>query len=70
MRFLGVWPRKLSLIKIGVMDMYYSMDFGQNWLYTTFPNILLLISADPADLSNMQKIIFMKNPYFWMENVL
>ena len=29
------------------------MDSGQNWLYTTFRNILLLpgISADPADLS-------------------
>ena len=28
-----------------------SMDSGQNRLYTTFPNIFSLISADPADLS-------------------
>ena len=36
--FLGVWPRKLSLGKIGPMDMSYIMDSGQNWLYTTFRN--------------------------------
>ena len=34
------------------MDMSYIMDSDQNRLYTTFPNIfLLLLSADPADLS-------------------
>ena len=49
--FWGVWPRKLSLSKIGVMDMSYIMDSGQNRLYTTFPNIFSLLSADPADLS-------------------
>ena len=49
--FLGVWPRKLSLSKIGLMDMSYIMDFGLNGLYTTFPNFFLLISADSADLS-------------------
>ena len=49
--FLGVWPRKLSLSKIGVMDMSYIMDFADFWLYTTFPNFFLLISADSADLS-------------------
>ena len=37
------------------MDMSYIMDSGQNWLYTTFPNIFLLISADPADLSPEQE---------------
>ena len=37
--FLGVWHRKLSLSKIGVMDVSYIMDSGQNGLYTTFPNI-------------------------------
>ena len=49
--FLGVWPRKLSLSKIGVMDMSYIMDFADFWLYTTFPNFFLLISAVPAELS-------------------
>ena len=33
------------------MDMSYIMDSGQNWSYTSFPNIFSLISADPADLS-------------------
>ena len=42
------------------MDMSYIMDSGQNWLYTTFPNIFLLISADPADLSKNQKNHFSK----------
>ena len=37
------------------MDMSYIMDSGQNWLYTTFPNIFLLISAKSADLSKNQK---------------
>ena len=44
------WTVSLSLNKIGVMDMSYIMDSGQNRLYTTFPNIFSLISADPADL--------------------
>ena len=69
--FLGVWSRKLSLSKIGVMDMSYIMDSGQNGLYTTFPNIFSLISADPADLSHIEKNhFFEKIPYFWIENVL
>ena len=42
---------KIDLSKIGVMDMSYIMDSGQNWLYTTFLNFFLLISANPADLS-------------------
>ena len=54
-RFLGVWHRKLTLSKIGVMDVSYIMDSGQNRLYTTFPNFFSLISADPADLSNIEK---------------
>ena len=40
------------------MDMSYIMDSGQNRLYTTFPNIFSLISADPADLSKNQKKTF------------
>ena len=69
--FLGVWCRKLSLNKIGVMDMSYIMDSGQNGLYTTFPNIFSLISADPADLSHNQKNhFFEKNAIFWIENLL
>ena len=59
--FWGVRPRKLSLNKIGVMDMSYIMDSGQNYVYTTFPNFFSLISADSADLSHNQKnIIFLK----------
>ena len=53
--FLGVWCRKLSLSKIGLMDMSYIMDSGQNGLYTTFPNIFSLLSADSADLSQIPK---------------
>ena len=42
------------------------MDSGQNRLYTTFPNIFSLLSADPADLSYMQKNHFSKkNPWFF-----
>ena len=36
------------------MDTSYIIDSGQNKLYTTFPNIFLL-SADPVDLSHIQK---------------
>ena len=54
------------------MDMSYIMDSGQNRLYTTFPNIFSLLSADPADLSKNQKKnnIFKKNHDFWIKNVL
>ena len=69
--FLGVWPRKLSLSKIGVMDMSYIMDFADFWLYTTFPNFFLLISAVPAELSkNLKNHFFEKITLFWIENVL
>ena len=40
------------------MDMSYIMDSGQNRLYTTFPNIFSLLSADSADLSKNQKKSF------------
>ena len=47
------------------MDVSYIMDLGSNRLYTTFPNIFSLISADPADLSHIQKkIIFQKKSWF------
>ena len=42
------------------MDMSYIMDSGQNRLYTTFPNIFSLLSADSADLSKNQKNHFSK----------
>ena len=42
------------------MDMSYTMDSGQNMLYTTFPNIFSLLSADPADLSQNQRNHFSK----------
>ena len=46
--------------------MSYIMDSGQNRLYTTFPNIFLLLSADPADLSYIQKNHFSKKSMiFW-----
>ena len=51
----GVRPRKLSLSKIGVIDMSYIMDSGLNTQYTTFPNIFSLISAESADLSTNQR---------------
>ena len=41
--------------------------FEQYWrIYTSFPDIfLLLLSADPADLSHIQKKLFSwKNPMF------
>ena len=47
------------------MDMSYIMDSGQNRLYTTFPNILLLISVDPADSFHIQKIIFQNKSWFF-----
>ena len=69
--FLGVWCRKLSLNKIGFMDMSYIMESVQNGLYTTFPNIFSSISADPADLWHNPKNHFSKkNTVFLIENVL
>ena len=62
---MGVGTRKLSLNTFGVMDMSYIMDLGSNRLYTTFPNMFLLLSADSADLSTNQKNnIFEKNAHF------
>ena len=53
------------------MDMSYIMDFGQNRLYTTFPNIFSLLSADPDDLSYTQKNHFPKKILdFLIENLL
>ena len=54
------------------MDMSYIMDSGQNRVYTTFPNIFSLISADPADLSKNQKKnhFSKKNDDFLIENLL
>ena len=53
------------------MDMSYIMDSGSNRLYTTFPNIFSLISADPADLSKNQKNHFSKKlTVFLIENLL
>ena len=47
------------------------VDSGQNSLYTTFPNISLLISTDQADLSLMKKNHFSKKSMiFYIENVL
>ena len=48
------------------MNVSYIMDFTENMLYTTFPNICSLISADPADLTKIpQKIIFPKKSWFF-----
>ena len=54
------------------MDMSYIIDSGQNNPYTTFPNFLLLISADPVDLSHIQKNHFSqkKNDDFLIANSL
>ena len=52
------------------MDMSYIMGSGQKRLYTTFPNIFSLLSADLADLSYIQKNHFHeKISYFWIKNV-
>ena len=53
------------------MDMSYIMDSGSNRLKTTVPNIFLSLSADPADLSYMQKNHFSKKIHdFSIENLL
>ena len=69
MLFFEVWCRTLSLNKIGVMDMSYIMDSGQNRLYTTFPNIFSLLSADPADLSYMQKNHFFQKSMIFRSKI-
>ncbi len=67
--FLGVWCRKSNLVKIGVIDMAYIMDSGQNRVYTTFPNFFSWKSAISADLSQYQKNRFSKkNAVFLIEN--
>ena len=58
--FGGVRPRKLSLNKIGVMDMSYIMDSGKNSLYTTFPNIFFIIIGRFGRFINKPK-----KSYFW-----
>ena len=65
--FLGVWCQKLSLGKIGVMDMSHIMDSGQKWLYPTFRNVFWSLSAESADLSKNQKKHFSqkKTWFFW-----
>ena len=69
--FFDPWRRKLSLAKIGLMDMTYIMDWGQKRLYTTFPNFFSLISAISADLSKSQKNhILKKKSIFLIENRL
>ena len=69
-RFLGVWPRKLSLSKIGVMNMSYIIKSVLNGQYTTFPNIFLLISAESADLwKNQKNHFFEKNAIFWIKKM-
>ena len=43
--------------------MFYIIENQSNRVKTTFPNIFSLISADPADLSHIQKNHFSKkNP--------
>ena len=62
-----MWCQKLTLSKIGIMDMSYIMDLGQNGLYTTFPNIDSLISADPADLFHIQKSYFHEKIQYYLD---
>eukprot|EP00493_Phyllostaurus_siculus_P020011 UN20332 len=48
------------------MGVSYIMDSGKNSQDTTFCNFFSLKSADPADLLNIEKILFFeKIPYFW-----
>ena len=66
MLFLEVCCRKLTLSKIGVMYMSYIIENKSNKLKIAFPNIFLLISADPSDLFHIKKIIFPKKSIsFW-----
>ena len=48
-----------------VMDMSNIMGNKSNRLKTTFPNIFLLLSADPADLSNIEKNHFLKKSHIF-----
>ena len=67
--FLGVWCRKSNLVKIGVIDMAYIMEFKSIWVNTTFPNFFSWKSAISADLSQHQKNRFSKkNAVFLIEN--
>ena len=51
--------------------MSYIMDSDQNVLRKNFLTFFLLISADPSDLSHIQKINFpKKHTHFWFENEL
>ena len=69
--FWEVWCRKLSLNKIGFMNMSYIMESVLNGLYRTFPNIFSSISAESADLShNPKNNFFKKKPFFLIENLL
>ena len=65
--FLRVWCRKLSLNKIGFVDMSYIIDSGLNELYTTFPNIFSSISAESADLSHNPKNHFFKKKHLFLD---
>ena len=49
------------------MDMSYIIENKSNRLKTTFPNIFLLLSADPADLSHIQKIHFHENDPIFLD---
>ena len=55
----------MTLSKIGVMNVSYIMESGQNGLCTAFPKIFLLMSADPADLSNNEKNHFLKKSHIF-----
>ena len=49
------------------MDMSYIMDSGSNRLYTIFPSIFWFLSADPTDLSHIQKNHFPKEIMIFVE---
>ena len=64
--YFGCMTSKIEFEKIDVMNMSYIMDSDRNSQFTTFPNFFSLISADPTDLSNIEKkIIFMKKSHFF-----
>ena len=66
MAILGVWCQQLTFREIGVMDMINMLDFAENSLYTTFPNLRSSKSAISADLSQSQKNhILKKIGFFW-----
>ena len=64
--FLEVWCRKLSLSKIGVMDMSYIIENKSNRSKTTFPKIFFInIGRSGRFIKKLKIVMFWKkSPFF------